>query len=165
MNQTVVSIGHFPALYVVLVPLEYVPTMPHHSSYIIDICFVLFKRKGDRNTLAPQHKKQKKTNGDFSKTASHKHNCMSTNSITFWILSNLKECLSFCLKLWIKVSSESLPTLSFSILLWIQNFDFEKKVETVFRPWTQSKENIEKMFFDIRSHGWDSPRSTITLLL
>ena len=37
------TIGHFPAFYVVLVPLEYILTIPPHSSYVIEICFVLFK--------------------------------------------------------------------------------------------------------------------------
>ena len=46
----VVSIGHFPAFYVVFVPLVYIPTILPHSSYVIDICFVLFKKKE-----GPQH--------------------------------------------------------------------------------------------------------------
>ena len=46
----VVFIGNISAFYVILVPLEYVPTIPSHSAYIIDICFVLCKtREG------PQH--------------------------------------------------------------------------------------------------------------
>ena len=36
------NIGHIPAFYVILVPLEYIPTIPPHSTYIIVICFVLF---------------------------------------------------------------------------------------------------------------------------
>ena len=45
LGVRVVSIGHFPAFYVVLVPLEYVSNIPPHSSYVTDICFVLFKKK------------------------------------------------------------------------------------------------------------------------
>ena len=41
---TVVSISHFPAFYVVLVPLGYIPSIPLHSSYVIDIRFILFKK-------------------------------------------------------------------------------------------------------------------------
>ena len=44
----VVSIGHFPAFYVVFVSLEYVPNT--HSTYVIVSCFVLFKKKE-----GPQH--------------------------------------------------------------------------------------------------------------
>ena len=36
----VVSIGRFPAFYVVLVPLEYIPSIPPHSTYVI-VYFVL----------------------------------------------------------------------------------------------------------------------------
>ena len=39
----IVSSGHSCAFYVVFVPLEYVPTIPPHSSNVIDICFILFK--------------------------------------------------------------------------------------------------------------------------
>ena len=35
----------FPAFYVVFVPLEYIPTIPPHSTYIIVICFLLFKKR------------------------------------------------------------------------------------------------------------------------
>ena len=35
----------FSCFYVILVPLEYVPSIPPHSSYVIDIFFVLFKKK------------------------------------------------------------------------------------------------------------------------
>ena len=38
----VVSIGHFPTFYVVFVPLEYVPTIPPHSTCVIVSCFVLY---------------------------------------------------------------------------------------------------------------------------
>ena len=34
-ETVVVSIGHFAAFYVVLVPLEYIPTIPPHSTYVI----------------------------------------------------------------------------------------------------------------------------------
>ena len=37
-NGPVVSDGHFPAFYVVLVLLEYIPSIPPHSSYVIGIC-------------------------------------------------------------------------------------------------------------------------------
>ena len=33
--EIVVSIGHFAAFYVVLVPLEYIPTLPPHFTYVI----------------------------------------------------------------------------------------------------------------------------------
>ena len=42
--KKVVYIGRFAAFYVVLVPLEYIPSIPTHSSYVIDICFVPFKK-------------------------------------------------------------------------------------------------------------------------
>ena len=46
MKRTkVVSIGHSHTFYVVFVPLEYVPTIPPHSSCVINICFILFKKK------------------------------------------------------------------------------------------------------------------------
>ena len=31
----VISIGHFPALYLILVPLEYILSVPSHSTYVI----------------------------------------------------------------------------------------------------------------------------------
>ena len=34
-KNLVVSIGHFPAFYVVFVPLEYISTIPPHSNYVI----------------------------------------------------------------------------------------------------------------------------------
>ena len=34
-QDQVVSIGHFPAFYVVLVQLEYIPTIPPHSTHLI----------------------------------------------------------------------------------------------------------------------------------
>ena len=37
------SIGHSRAFYVVFVPLEYVPTIPPHSTYVKVSCFILFK--------------------------------------------------------------------------------------------------------------------------
>ena len=42
---TVVSIGVNPTFKVIFTPLEYVPTKPSLSTYIINICFVLFKQK------------------------------------------------------------------------------------------------------------------------
>ena len=44
-----VSIGRFPAFYVVLVPLQYVPTIPLLSTYVIDNCFILFKKERAHN--------------------------------------------------------------------------------------------------------------------
>ena len=38
LNKGVVSIGHFHAIHVVFVPLEYVPAIPPHSTYVIGIC-------------------------------------------------------------------------------------------------------------------------------
>ena len=38
----VVSIGGFAAFKVIFTPLEYVLTIPPLSSYVINICFVLF---------------------------------------------------------------------------------------------------------------------------
>ena len=34
-ESPVVSIGHIPAFYVVFVPLEYIPTILHHSTYVL----------------------------------------------------------------------------------------------------------------------------------
>ena len=45
-NNKVVSIGHFPAFYAILVPLEYVPNIPLHSSYIIDFFHTFQKVRG-----------------------------------------------------------------------------------------------------------------------
>ena len=37
VRSGVVSIGHSPAFYVVFVPLEYIPSIPSHSTYVIVI--------------------------------------------------------------------------------------------------------------------------------
>ena len=46
----VVSTGCLRAFYVILVPLEYILTIPPHSTYVIVICFILFKK-----IEGPQH--------------------------------------------------------------------------------------------------------------
>ena len=42
----VVSSGHFGALFVLFFPLNYIPTIPPHSTYVIVNGFGLFKTKG-----------------------------------------------------------------------------------------------------------------------
>ena len=42
-EKEVVSIGVIPTLKVVFTPLEYVPTIPPLSSYVINICLYLAK--------------------------------------------------------------------------------------------------------------------------
>ena len=44
-SATVVSIGRFPAFYVVLVPLEYIPSIPPHSSYVIVLMVFTYKAR------------------------------------------------------------------------------------------------------------------------
>ena len=50
MLAIVVSIGAFLAFKVIFTPLEYILTIPPLSSYVINICFVLFKQRE-----GPQH--------------------------------------------------------------------------------------------------------------
>ena len=50
----VVFIGHFPAFYVVFVPLEYITNIPPHASYVIDICFVVFKKREGQQRICSQ---------------------------------------------------------------------------------------------------------------
>ena len=40
--ESVVSSCHFSCFYVIFVPLEYVPTIPPHSTFVIVSCFVIF---------------------------------------------------------------------------------------------------------------------------
>ena len=42
----VVSSGPFRAVHVVFLPLEYIPSVPPHSTYVIVICFVLLTGEG-----------------------------------------------------------------------------------------------------------------------
>ena len=44
----VVTSGRFHALDVVFVPLEYIPSIPPHSTYVINTSFVLLRIKGAR---------------------------------------------------------------------------------------------------------------------
>ena len=48
----VVSSGPFHAFHVVFLPLEYIPTIPPHSTYVIVVSYFL-KSKRARNILAP----------------------------------------------------------------------------------------------------------------